>query len=186
MDVAGSDSPEARQFRREILKTLGTLPIPNRTMLIDSKVLSVIEKWAKQLYSNSPSGDSPEDDQQQQQQAKSKFAGGEEVETERGEKVAGEIVNDGGVKKEEELVLKNEIKTELVEQTVIAELAANLLVDWSNLKEVFRIPKKERIEQMKEHEREAGWNALFARLWLCRFFHRARPLERYLSSRRRE
>lgn len=36
------------------------------------------------------------------------------------------------------------------------EMATNLLSDWSSLKEVFRIPKKERIEQMKEHEREAG------------------------------
>lgn len=36
------------------------------------------------------------------------------------------------------------------------EFANNLLTEWSALKEVFRIPKKERIEQMKEHEREAG------------------------------
>lgn len=40
--------------------------------------------------------------------------------------------------------------------TKCIELAKNLLADWSTLKEVFRIPKKERIEQMKEHEREAG------------------------------
>jgi histone-lysine N-methyltransferase SETD2 len=35
-------------------------------------------------------------------------------------------------------------------------LSSNLLNEWTSLKEVFRIPKKERIEQMKEHEREAG------------------------------
>lgn len=34
-------------------------------------------------------------------------------------------------------------------------MASQLLDTWSNLKEVFRIPKKERIEKMKEHEREA-------------------------------
>ena len=34
-------------------------------------------------------------------------------------------------------------------------MATQLLETWSNLKEVFRIPKKERIEKMKEHEREA-------------------------------
>ena len=34
-------------------------------------------------------------------------------------------------------------------------MASQLLESWSNLKEVFRIPKKERIEKMKEHEREA-------------------------------
>lgn len=35
-------------------------------------------------------------------------------------------------------------------------LAGKLIEEWNNLKEVFRIPKKERIEQMKEHEREAN------------------------------
>lgn len=34
-------------------------------------------------------------------------------------------------------------------------MASQLLDSWSNLKEVFRIPKKEQIEKMKEHEREA-------------------------------
>lgn len=34
-------------------------------------------------------------------------------------------------------------------------MASQLLESWSNLKEVFRIPKKERLEKMKEHEREA-------------------------------
>lgn len=38
----------------------------------------------------------------------------------------------------------------------ITALALKLLEEWSGLKEVFRIPKKERIEQMKEHEREAN------------------------------
>lgn len=33
-------------------------------------------------------------------------------------------------------------------------LALKLLDTWKNLKEFFRIPKKERIELMKEHERE--------------------------------
>lgn len=37
----------------------------------------------------------------------------------------------------------------------VLALAIKLLEEWSSLKEVFRIPKKERIEQMKEHEREA-------------------------------
>lgn len=38
----------------------------------------------------------------------------------------------------------------------LSDLANTLLKEWSSLKEVYRIPKKERIEQMKEHEREAG------------------------------
>ena len=41
------------------------------------------------------------------------------------------------------------------------DFASSLLGDWTSLKEVFRIPKKERIEQMKEHEREAGRSVCF-------------------------
>ena len=40
-------------------------------------------------------------------------------------------------------------------QSQVAVLCCQLLETWSSLKEVFRIPKKERIEKMKEHEREA-------------------------------
>ncbi|OAD55578.1 Histone-lysine N-methyltransferase SETD2 [Eufriesea mexicana] len=109
MDISTNDSDEAQQFRLEVLKTLNTLPIPNKTMLMDSKIYNVIEKWSRRLYF-SLSGDSPEDDQG---------------------------------------------KTKSNDQNLIPELALSLLAEWSNLKEVFRIPKKERIEQMKEHEREA-------------------------------
>lgn len=57
---------------------------------------------------------------------------------------------------------KEEDRTSLGENEVadktrtFLDLASNLLNEWTSLKEVFRIPKKERIEQMKEHEREAG------------------------------
>lgn len=58
----------------------------------------------------------------------------------------------------------SEIKTSVSEvrkeekrdyEVEIIALALKLLEEWLVLKEVFRIPKKERIEQMKEHEREA-------------------------------
>ncbi|XP_058795844.1 probable histone-lysine N-methyltransferase CG1716 isoform X2 [Phymastichus coffea] len=124
MDVAGSDSEEAQQFRSEIVRTLATLPIPNRTMLIDSKVLSVVEKWSKQLC-HSPSVDSPN----------------EEVEMK-------EAAGDKDSSVETTMVVAEQ-------WSLLSELAGNLLESWSNLKEVFRIPKKERLEQMKEHEREA-------------------------------
>ncbi|KOX67366.1 Histone-lysine N-methyltransferase SETD2 [Melipona quadrifasciata] len=116
MDISTNDSDEAQQFRLEVLKTLNTLPIPNKTMLMDSKIYNVVEKWSKRLYF-SLSGDSPEDDQ-------------------------------GKLK-------SNNDELPVNYQNLIPELALSLLAEWSNLKEVFRIPKKERIEQMKEHEREA-------------------------------
>lgn len=143
MDVATTETEQVQQFRLEVLKTLTTLPIPNKTMLMDSKVYSVVEKWAKQSFS-SPSGESPEDEQTKVK---------EEVDSDSPNK-SNDLTN---VKDEKEggNEQANNLKQEK-EQVLITELATNLIADWSNLKEVFRIPKKERIEQMKEHEREAG------------------------------
>ncbi|KAL7307715.1 hypothetical protein TKK_0000390 [Trichogramma kaykai] len=128
MDVAGNISEEANEFRLEILRTLGTLPIPNKSMLIDSKVLAVIEKWSKQLNCIPPSADSPGDDEASTKSGASSNQGATPME----------------VDKEEPIV-----------SSTVAELASDLLLRWSSLKEVFRIPKKERIEQMREHERDA-------------------------------
>ncbi|XP_043464325.1 histone-lysine N-methyltransferase SETD2 isoform X3 [Leptopilina heterotoma] len=139
MDVAAAETEQVQQFRLEVLKTLTTLPIPNKTMLMDSKVYSVVEKWSKQSFS-SPSGESPEDEQTKLK---------EEPDTESPNK----STNLTNVKEEKE-EQDNNLKQEK-DHVLITELAANLITDWSNLKEVFRIPKKERIEQMKEHEREA-------------------------------
>lgn len=157
MDVGANASSEAQNFRLEILKTLNTLPIPNKTMLMDSKVFGVVEKWAEQVYS-SPTSGSPEDDDQ----SKTKISSEEpdsSCDIDSNEKDG----CDGSVKEFEVGIVDNNIKNEaeeecrtLEEQTIFTELAKKLLSDWSNLKEVFRIPKKERIEQMKEHEREAG------------------------------
>lgn len=153
MDIATNDTEEAQQFRLEVLKTLNTLPIPNKTMLMDSKIYGVVEKWAKGLYL-SPNADSPEDDQ-----VKSKMiCEDSNSNSDSNEKKSPELLNDIPDKRNNniESLPVNEIKLETPEQTLIPDLASSLLAEWSNLKEVFRIPKKERIEQMKEHEREAG------------------------------
>lgn len=42
------------------------------------------------------------------------------------------------------------------DETPVSEMAQKVLEVWSSLREMYRIPKKERIQQMKEHEREAG------------------------------
>lgn len=153
MDITTNESEEAQQFRLEILKTLSTLPIPNKTMLMDSKVYSVVEKWAKRLYLL-PSGGSPEDEQ-----IKSKINSEEpDSSCDSNDKTNIEPLNEISDKEEKKIEGTDgvgDVKQETVEQTFMSELASTLLVGWSNLKEVFRIPKKERIEQMKEHEREA-------------------------------
>lgn len=156
MDIATNESEEAQQFRIEVLKTLSTLPIPNKTMLMDSKINVVVERWAKRLYL-SPNADSPEDDQ-----VKSKICEDSNSNSDSNEKKSPESLSDIPDKRNNNIescqLAVNEVKSEVnADQNLIPELASSLLAEWSNLKEVFRIPKKERIEQMKEHEREAGW-----------------------------
>ncbi|KAH8302965.1 hypothetical protein KR044_012470 [Drosophila immigrans] len=87
-----SESGSDKQLRLALLDALESLPIPNKTMLNDSRIYQSVQLWSSQP------GEQPEPD------------------TER----------------------------------ILA-----LLQKWNGLPEIFRIPKRERIEQMKEHEREA-------------------------------
>lgn len=121
-------------FRLEMLQTLAVLPIPNKTMLQDSKVLPTVEKWTTNKILTSPldsDSNSPKTDQD----------------------VHISIPKKEEVNKQERLIPDRSIEDQEEE---IRFLASKLLEEWKNLKEVFRIPKKERIEQMKEHEREAN------------------------------
>ncbi|XP_031829753.1 SET domain containing 2 isoform X2 [Nomia melanderi] len=152
MDISTNDSEEAQQFRLEVLKTLNTLPIPNKTMLMDSKIYNVVEKWSKRLYF-SPNGDSPEDDQGKSKLGLEELQIGYEANEKKSSYQLTDIEkNDSNM---ENCIAINDVKSDGADQNLIPDLALNLLAEWSNLKEVFRIPKKERIEQMKEHEREA-------------------------------
>lgn len=208
------------------MQTLASLPIPNKTLLQDSKVLSSIEKWSHgkkselgspaDSASNSPQIDAvatsveiekkdprstpmPTDDpmdispdigssQTEETVVKENAESSEtvDVKTEDKDQVKKSIEDDVTMEVEppvsEEVVIKIEETVTSVEKTqqqqqdemdekvkreataqkieaekmkFISELTAKLLSDWAVLKEVFRIPKKERIEQMKEHEREA-------------------------------
>ncbi|KAH8314783.1 hypothetical protein KR074_004652 [Drosophila pseudoananassae] len=94
---SGSDS----QLRMALLEALESLPIPNRTMLNDSKIYQSVQLWSNSL------GD-PQ-------------------------------VGAGGD----------------ASQPALSSRMTALLKKWQALPEIFRIPKRERIEQMKEHEREA-------------------------------
>ncbi|XP_045472360.1 probable histone-lysine N-methyltransferase CG1716 [Harmonia axyridis] len=187
-------------LRLEVLQTLAVLPISNKTMLQDSKVLPTIEKWSVPLTSsssvesnsesNSPKVETevsesstptilPEttkeytettfttEDLVPEDQIR-KSVGMEEVKVEssyfkntRGSALAEEIVNifedDTYLSTAKPKPVLREVKppTQNYEFEIII-LATKLVEMWSKLKEVFRIPKKERIEQMKEHEREAN------------------------------
>ncbi|XP_019761367.1 probable histone-lysine N-methyltransferase CG1716 [Dendroctonus ponderosae] len=105
------------QTKLELLQTLAVLPIQSKTILIESKVLPAVEKWAKNE----------------------------------------DIVEEGDVKKspnDTDREMDDPLAKEKIDETKF--LATKLLEEWINLKESFRIPKKQRIEQMKEHEKEAN------------------------------
>lgn len=95
-----SESGSDTQLRLALLEALESLPIPNRTMLNDSKIYQSVQLWSSSLE-----------------------------EPGQGE--------DGAA-----------------QQALRSRMTA-LLKKWQALPEIFRIPKRERIEQMKEHEREA-------------------------------
>ncbi|XP_043658282.1 probable histone-lysine N-methyltransferase CG1716 isoform X2 [Drosophila teissieri] len=95
-----SENGNDDQLRVALLDTLESLPIPNRTMLNDSRVYQSVQLWSNSL---------------EQQQATAAHAS----------------------------------------QAALHKRMLALLQKWQALPEIFRIPKRERIEQMKEHEREA-------------------------------
>lgn len=120
-----------------MLQTLAVLPIPNKTLLKDSKVLPTVEKWSTDKDLTSPldsDSNSPKTDPDISLTLPKKEPKSEEP-------------------KKDDSVPERSIEDQEEE---IRFLASKLLEEWKNLKEVFRIPKKERIEQMKEHEREAN------------------------------
>lgn len=142
-DIAGDLSENAQRYRLEILKTLYSLPIPNKTMVVDSKVFSEVDKWSKKFYE--AQRDSPEDEQLKPKLSDSSL---KNLNVSKEEKLKEKIASSR---------VKMEINTEEgFDESLVSQMASEILSMWSDLKEVFRIPKKERIEQMKEHEREAG------------------------------
>ncbi|KAJ8945452.1 hypothetical protein NQ314_009204 [Rhamnusium bicolor] len=133
-------------LRLEMLQTLAVLPIPNKTMLQDSKVLPTVEKWSTDKDLGSP------------QDSDSNSPKNEQDGTQTPADDASKEKNKEPQKKTELLKKEDEKPERSIEdqEEEIRFLATKLLEGWTNLKEVFRIPKKERIEQMKEHEREAN------------------------------
>ncbi|EDW69436.1 histone-lysine N-methyltransferase Set2 [Drosophila virilis] len=103
-----SESGSDKQLRLALLEALESLPIPNRTMLNDSRVYQSVQLWSSQLAQ--PAAEMPTEPPPE----------------------------------------SNTEEDESVRQRIAA-----LLQKWNGLPEIFRIPKRERIEQMKEHEREA-------------------------------
>lgn len=219
-DINITDRMQSLTFRLEILRTLEKLPIKNKTMLQDSKVLSTVQRWTtiseyatnpatastskKVLTANdesSPSDSgsgtpisnddisSPKIDETSQ----SSILNAEPSTSDAAKNPTNNIslpnikeadvleafpqileqsaIKGMGVDLLKRIIDTNEKNTKIIEDAetndklpdgemgkIICEirlLASQLVASWEQLPESFKIPKKLRIEQMKEHEREA-------------------------------
>lgn len=205
-DITSLNDPDNLIFRLEILKALNLLPIKNKTILQDSKVLSIVEKWSNSSKTevtsptdsdaNSPNVDMvqnvtkseikieneeikniPEivsEIKKEEINSESKIDSNNTVEAMDLDEPEENIKIESGLERSMDLE-NHEVAEEVIIETVdkieeeekvnekdILTLAAELVSRWLLLKEDFRIPKKERIKQMKEHEREAdrGYKSL--------------------------
>lgn len=190
-DLISTDMKVEWTFRLEILETLDVLPIPNKLLLQDSKVLATVRKWAntgaKENNSKSPdesqsdsgSGTPISDDTECPSTKTNDLKYNTEVLKNIPQLIEeNSAIKDIGVEALKEIINTNEsnenklihktynavedILTEEDEYADVMEqirfIASKLVAAWELLPEVFRIPKKLRIEQMKEHEREANRN----------------------------
>ncbi|XP_075992665.1 SET domain containing 2 isoform X2 [Anticarsia gemmatalis] len=123
-----SDAP--LDFKLEMLLTVDRLPIPNKTMIQESRFFTIVERWLS-------AADQPPDN----------------VFIDEATGLPIELPNSGN---QENVPSPEKAKENASITEKIKDLSSQLLERWSSLKEVFKIPKKERIQQMKEHERQAN------------------------------
>lgn len=245
-NIPGTDKLLELTFRLEILKTLDTLPITNKTALQDTKVLSTVQRWTKvieyldknltKVPSATPDESSPSDsgsgtpidtnegtsspkiDENLQREpqvsdekpempatenqldklvlGESSIEKSESNDSSSEKPTSSDKTNNLDITKECEvlkaipqmleqnsaiksmglemlkrIISTNEKNTKIIEDSAtnnqlpdgelgnlirqVRLLAMKLVTTWEQLPESFKIPKKLRIEQMKEHEREA-------------------------------
>ncbi|XP_077299831.1 SET domain containing 2 isoform X2 [Arctopsyche grandis] len=122
--------------RLEILFALKKLPIPNKTLLEENKILSTIEKWQEDTKD-----DSSDDSRPGTPVFIDESTGLPAENVSRFKSTDSSQDSQDSIKKDDENINK---------------LSKQLLENWASLQEVFKIPKKERIQLMKEHERQAN------------------------------
>lgn len=170
--IVGKDLKLELEFIIEILETLELLPIPNKTMLTDSKVLLMAQKWStfdleielklnnKKISSNDSNSCSPittfndilnnnnkninSDNNSNSNDSYNNHGGSPKIN--KDDDSSNAIIN-------KTVPTIDPLLSDLIER--IRSIATHLCQNWETLPEVFRIPKKLRIQQMKEHEREA-------------------------------
>lgn len=186
-EVSENDQMAYLQFRLEILITLEVLPIPNKLMLQDSKVLLTVAEWvtspsasAADISAKSSPIDTSLDCDKINDATSDKLTNAQYHEALRN---MPDLIEQGiDLTALKHIISTNQnnekkintmptvaIETAATEDAVIDEriadlnqqirsIALKLVTAWKVLPEAFRIPKKMRIKQMKEHEREANLN----------------------------
>lgn len=160
-------------LKAEILTVLQQLPIPNKTMVKDSKVMSVVHRWASQLAEHRGRTAAATDDSNSPPPEKQAKLAGEEADSDASESSGGRTpASAPGQRSQTGSVVCSPDSTNLVENgdltpsdgpkdesngkmaKELSDLASTLLDSWSSLKEVFRIPRLEQ-QKRREDEREA-------------------------------
>lgn len=158
-------SEDKHKYKVEILKTLKHLPIPNKNELDDSKLSTIVIKWASAKQeegvkresgsddeSQSPSdnevkndegGSTSQDESSKEEEAEGKNSGTslEAESMEEGEILENEDASSNKKAKKKDKITRKKERGDARKRD-IASLSATLLEDWKLLKEVFRIPKK--------------------------------------------
>ncbi|GIY58904.1 histone-lysine N-methyltransferase SETD2 [Caerostris darwini] len=177
-------------LKAKILQVLTLLPVSNKTMLLDSKVMSVVEKWVEE-FSNKPMETNKPSEQQSDENPQpliKKFKNIEFSDSETDS--SGSHNTNDNISENSSVAIENNFKEMLTSEissseplienkspndsqdtkveikkddpnlnlkTSIFTKGAELLNNWKNLKEVFRIPRLEQ-QKRKEDELEADHN----------------------------
>ena len=135
------------ECRRRILEILERLGIKNRSTIDEYKLLTLVKKWAEQPSKEEfASRFMAENSEGEAELENSDTCADTGVETWCRQLLLRKIISRIDDHSNHKQVLK------LLEQ--LQSKAHSLHDEWSNLKQSFKIPKKQQIEERKEHERE--------------------------------
>lgn len=152
-----TDAQEQRdaELKLEMVRTLQLLPIPNKTMLKDSHVLTAVTNYGG-LKLDGERKEIVAEEGPLEVKFKAKEPKVEAVKEEPQETSVDGVVKMEVDQGEPELTEEEQAEVRRVGlENEVRAVCKKMILKWIQLPEVFRIPKKERIEQMKEHEREA-------------------------------
>lgn len=143
----------------EMMNALDIMPITNKTVLRTSKVLDRVDKWKKlDLEKKKQTREEKKQakaDKKKNKEADTKLPDAANVneDLKHADCAVGEVSAEAS---NENIDTTGEAVDELTELKIrVKEVASELLRKWEDLKEDFKIPKKQKQEIMIEHEREA-------------------------------